>query len=191
MGTHSFFRCSRASNSLTCAAVKTVSGDIPAKNPVIKNIRADRSYPLMCCSIHCFQYRKSSSGILFTSSQIGPACSTYMITDWITFSSSDTAAMISIPMIALLRFFLIGAGSRYGSDAGIRLVLLGLISLISTGSGISSLTSLMLVLLSPAYAGFSIVYSIGTPSCSARRLINTSMIFSIFTCTTSLKCMRP
>ena len=49
-------------------------------------------------------------------------------------------------------FRLIGARSRFGSDAGIRLVR-------STGirssSGISSLISLMLVLLSPAYAGFS------------------------------------
>ena len=114
-----------------------------------------------------------------------------MITDWITLIAIDMTAMISIPRIALLRFFLIGAGSCFGSTAGIRLVLLGLISFSYTGSGFSSLISLMLVLLSPAYAGFSIVYSIVTPSCSARRLINTSMIFSIFTYTTSLKCMRP
>ena len=108
-----------------------------------------------------------------------------MITHCSMFIVNDAANTLISHRTVLSLFRLIGAGStRFGSLAGIRLVR-------STGirssSGISFLTSLMLVLLSPAYAGFSIVYSIVTPSCSARRLINTSMIFSIFTYTTSLK----
>lgn len=101
---------------------------------------------------------------------------------------SSTPA-VSHALCSILRYFC--SVIRFGLSVcvtSIRLVLLGSISLISFGLSTISCT---LVLPSPAYAGFSIVYSIVTPSCSARRLINTSMIFSIFTCTTSLNIYAP
>ena len=61
---------------------------------------------------------------------------------------------------------------------------------ISDSSGTAgNLISSMLV-LPTAYAVFSIVYSISAFSSSARSPISTSMIFSIFTYTTSLKLMK-
>mgnify|MGYP005760670011 CR=1 FL=1 len=61
----------------------------------------------------------------------------------------------SAPVSQRTKFLLrlIGAGSRFGS-VGIRLVLLGLISF---SSGCVGFTPSMLVLPSPAYAGFSMM----------------------------------
>ena len=124
------------------------------------------------------------AAILSASFQISPACNTYMITASITtkhvipnVSSAQRNSLRTDRLYKLRQ--LIVLRRRF---TGFRLpVLIRRISCVSL---------IGLSLPSPAYAGFSIVYSIVTPSCSSRRLINTSMIFSIFTCTTSLICMR-